>query len=101
MLHDPGSYAPPQRFMEIRLKPKEKDVLRALAGEWAAIAALPVHREKAELWRRLNDLDSVRPMVWINEIPWHEMDVDGELSLRTEHPWARELETRLRRALYQ
>jgi hypothetical protein len=60
-----------------------------------------VHREKAELWRRLNDLDSARPMVWINEIPWHEMDVDGELTLRTEDPWARELETRLRRTLYQ
>ena len=101
MLHDPGSYAPPQRFTEIRLKPGEKDVLRSLAGELAAIAALPVHREKAELWRRLNDLDSVRPMVWINEIPWHEMNVDDELTLRTEHPWARQLETGLRRTLYQ
>jgi hypothetical protein len=29
------------------------------------------------------------------------MNVDGELTLRTEHPWARELETRLRRTLYQ
>ena len=27
-------------------------------------------------------------MVWINEIPWHEMDVDGELTLQREHPWA-------------
>jgi hypothetical protein len=25
------------------------------------IAALPVHRENAELWRRLNDLESGRP----------------------------------------
>ena len=40
-------------------------------------------------------------MVWINEIPWHEMNVDDELTLRTAHPWARELETRLRRTLYQ
>jgi hypothetical protein len=40
-------------------------------------------------------------MVWINEIPWHEMNVDDELTLRTANPWARELETRLRRTLYQ
>jgi len=101
MLHDPGSYSPPQRFTDIRLAPQEKDVLKRLGGEIAAVAALPVHREKAGLWRKLNDLESARPMVWINEIPWHEMDVDGELSLRTTHPWARELETRLRRTLYQ
>ncbi|HET6487579.1 MAG TPA: hypothetical protein VFH83_14225, partial [Spirochaetia bacterium] len=58
-------------------------------------------REKAGLWRKLNDLESSRPMVWINEIPWHEMNVEDELTLRTVHPWARELETRLRRTLYQ
>ena len=40
-------------------------------------------------------------MVWINEIPWHEMDVDGELTLVTEHPWARDQERDLRRTLYQ
>jgi hypothetical protein len=101
MLHDPGSYTPPQKITDIHLKPAEKEVLRSLAFELAGIAALPVHREKAELWRRLNDLDSVRPMVWINEIPWHEMNANGELTARTEHLWARELETRLRRALYQ
>jgi hypothetical protein len=101
MLHDPGSYSPPQRFTEISLAPAEREILQRLGGEIAAVAALPVHREKAGLWRKLNDLQSARPMVWINEIPWHEMNVDDELTLRTVHPWARELETRLRRTLYQ
>ena len=101
MLHDPGSYAPPLAIREIRLLPPEKETLRALAGELAAIAALPVHREKAGLWRKLNDLESARPMVWINEIPWHEMNVADELTLRTTDPWARDLEMRLRRTLYQ
>ncbi|HEY9595699.1 MAG TPA: hypothetical protein VHE79_14565, partial [Spirochaetia bacterium] len=67
----------------------------------ASIAALPEQKERAGLWRKLNDLDSERPMVWINEIPWHEMNVDDELTLRTTHPWAQELETRLRRTIYQ
>jgi hypothetical protein len=101
MLHDPGSYAPPLSIREIRLSEPERDTLKRLGEELAAVAALPVHREKAGLWRRLNDLESARPMVWINEIPWHEMDVDGELTLRCTDPWARDLETRLRRTLYQ
>jgi hypothetical protein len=75
--------------------------LRALAEEWAAAAALPIQRERAELWRRLNDLEPVRPLVWINEIPWHEMNVDDELTLRCQDPFAREHEVRLRQALYQ
>jgi hypothetical protein len=101
MLHDPGSYSPPLKIREIRLGHGEKDTLRGLGAELAAVAALPVHAEKAGLWRKLNDLQSARPMVWINEIPWHEMNVEDELTLRTVHPWARELETRLRRTLYQ
>ena len=40
-------------------------------------------------------------MVWINEIPWNEMNVDDELTLRCEDAWAREIELRLRLLLYQ
>ena len=101
MLHDPSHYEPPPIAEEIRLSKRDVDVLRRLAGELAAIAALPVHREKARLWQKLNDLESERPMVWINEVPWHEMDVNGELALVTEHPWARDQERELRRTLYQ
>lgn len=85
----------------MQLPEKDRSVLRRLAAAQAGIAALPIHKEKAELWRRLNDLEPVRPMVWINEIPWHEMDVDGELMLQTRDPWAREVETGLRRLIYQ
>ena len=80
---------------------KDRDILRRLAEGQAAIAALPIHKEKAQLWRRLNDLESVRPLVWINEIPWNEMNVDGELTLQTSDPWTREVEMELRRRLYQ
>ena len=83
------------------LSQKDRDVLRRLASEQAEIAALPVHAEKAELWRRLNQLQPVRPLVWINEIPWHEMNVDDELTLQTTDPWAQQIETGLRRTLYQ
>ena len=99
MLHDPGSYSPPQRLTDITLTAAEKETLRVLAQETASLAALPEQKERARLWRKLNDLDSERPMVWINEIPWHEMNVDDELTLRCADPWARELETRLRHDL--
>ena len=101
MLHDPSHYELPPIAEEIRLSQKDEDILRRLAGEVAAIAALPVHKEKARLWQKLNDRQSERPMVWINEICWHEMNVGGELTLTAEHPWARDQERDLRRTLYQ
>ncbi|MBM3214857.1 hypothetical protein FJZ36_08085 [Candidatus Poribacteria bacterium] len=79
----------------------DRDLLRSLAQEQAEIAALPIHREKAELWRRLNQLEPVRPMVWINEVCWNEMNVDDELTLRAEDPWARGQESGFRMMLYQ
>jgi len=79
----------------------DRNVLRELAKEVAEIASLPVHKEKAELWRRLNQLEPVRPLVWINEIPWHEMNVDDELTCRAADRWARGQEAHLRMLLYQ
>jgi hypothetical protein len=101
MLHDVSHESMKSVAGEITLPPQDIDVLRKLAGELAAIAALPVHREKARLWTALNDLKSRRPMVWINEICWNEMDVDGELTLQAEHPWARDQERGLRKTIYQ
>jgi hypothetical protein len=101
MLHDPGSYTPPLKLEEIKLTSDEKTVLRKLGSEISKIAALPVHQEKARLWTSMNDLKSVRPMVWINEIPWHQMNVNGELTIKTINPWAQELEQKLRRIIYQ
>ena len=101
MLHDPSHYTPMPAAEEIRIDRRDTDTLRTLANDLAAVAALPVHREKARLWQQLNDLDSVRPMVWINEICWQEMNVNDELTLRCPHPWARDQERELRRTLYQ
>jgi len=84
-----------------RIPPRDREILRELGGQVAEIAALPVHRDKAELWRRMNQLERVRPLVWINEICWHEMNVDDELTLRCGDDWARGVEGGLRRTLYQ
>ncbi len=101
MLHDPSHRSPRPVAEEIDLSGGDREILRTLASELAEVAALPVHAGKARLWQKLNDLQSERPMVWINEICWHELDGDGELTLHAQHPWGREQESELRRKLYQ
>jgi hypothetical protein len=78
----------------------DREVLRRLAREVADIAPLSDQTDTIALWKGLNGLKPVRPMVMIDQIPWHEMDVDGELGLRCTDDFCRGLETRLRRSLY-
>jgi hypothetical protein len=81
-------------------KKDDRTVLRELARQVAQIAALPEQQTTVARWKALNGLKPVRAMVMIDQIPWHEMDVDGELALGTEDEFCRRLETRLRRTLY-
>ncbi len=80
---------------------KDIGILRELGRQKAEIGSLPVQKEKFELWRRLNRLEKVRPLVWINEIPWHELKVSPELDLKCEDGFMRGIEDRLRMELYQ
>ncbi len=79
---------------------KDRDILRGLAEQIAEIAVLPVQQEKAKLWTDLNDLKPTRPLVWINEICWHELYCD-ELDCKCEGDWARGQELRMLMELYQ
>lgn len=80
---------------------KDKIILREIGKQVAEIAALPVQKKTITEWKRLNSLKPGRPLVWINEIPWHEMNINDELTLRTEDGLSRSTETWLRRLLYQ
>jgi len=79
----------------------DREIMRRLAAEWAEAADLAQHEQTAKRWARLNDLDPIKPMVWINEIPWHEMNVNDELTLQCENPFLRDHELNMRRTLYQ
>ena len=74
--------------------------VRELAAQVAEIAALPVQQETIALWQALNDLRPERPMCQIDEVPWQELNVDDELTLRSADPFCRHLEQELRRTLY-
>lgn len=51
---------------------KDYLILRELGNRVAEIAALPVQQEKKKLWTANNDLHPVRPMVYIDQLPWHD-----------------------------
>ena len=80
---------------------KDRSILRGLAERQAEIASLSVHKQTILEWKRLNANLPGRPLVWINEIPWHEMDVNGELTLQTTDPFCQALEGGFRRTFYQ
>ena len=95
------------RFIEkgtgMRITNVEREVLRELARQVAEIASLSVQKEKARLWQKVNDLESERPVVVIREAPWHEMNVNDELTMRIpkESKWAHAFEWELRHIIYQ
>jgi len=77
---------------------RDKAILRDLAGRVAEIGHHPVQKERAEMWRRHNGLERVRPMVLIfPEAAWR--DLLPEDSLQTTDPFCRRCETDLRRRL--
>jgi hypothetical protein len=81
---------------------EERDIVRGLAAKLAEVAALPVQQEKAELWRRLNRLDPIRPAVWLRmpeDAPWRETGLDD--TLQCADPSLRRQEQLLKRQLYQ
>jgi hypothetical protein len=80
---------------------EEKAVLRELAKQVRDIAADDVNRERVQRIRNMHSLKPVRPPVWIDEIPWHEMDINGELALRCRTPEGQGMERHFRRILYR
>ena len=74
--------------------------MRELGAQVAEIAALPVQQETIALWKALNGLRPIRPMVMIDQVCWHEMEAGDELALRSEDEFCRRIETTLRRTLY-
>lgn len=82
---------------------EERALVRALAERKHAIGSLPEQLARQRSWRDLNGLRPCRPLVWITEIPWHELEAVEPAALRPRcrHPFLREVETVLRRELFQ
>lgn len=79
---------------------EDRQILRALAAKKHEIANLPCMAENRKLWASTNDLQMIKPPVYVDEICWSELNGDGELTLHCTHPFSRELEEFLRQDLY-
>jgi hypothetical protein len=80
---------------------KDISLLRELGKQLAAIAALPVQAEKIALWKDHNTLKPGRPMVTIDQLPWHEINRSGEMNLECSDDFLRQIEYRIRQLLYR
>ena len=78
---------------------RDKEIVKELASQLREIAESSIQNEKRAMWTNLNGLKQVRPMVWINEIPWHEL-AGEELNPQAEEAFVREMEVKLRQSIY-
>lgn len=85
----------------VQISGADRSILRQLANRQAEIAADPANKERIDEWKRLNGLKPGRPLVWINEIPWHEMETDAELTLKTKDSFLQGVEEELLQRIYQ
>lgn len=75
-------------------------VLRKLANEYHGYCFSDENLEKQMLHMDVNDLRMKRPVVLIDELPWHEMNLDDELTLLCKDGYLRTFEEYLRKNIY-
>ena len=78
---------------------EDRQVLRKLAERVAAIAASPEMAEKRELWRKLNSLEKIRPVIFCEpENGWNEIITDKQMMCKGK--MARHWEMDLRKEIF-
>lgn len=76
-------------------------VLRELANRYAQIVAEMEPKNVWDLHASLNDLCPKRSIVLIDELPWHELNTEGFLTLRCQDPDFRRAEELLRKTIFR
>ena len=79
---------------------KDKQIIRELAKRYMAIVTTEKQRKMKQRFCDTNDLKAGRPPVILHEIPWYQMDIDGELTCLCEDKRARDVETWFRQKLF-
>ena len=87
----------------MRISQKEIDILRALGEQYMIYASSPVQAEKLRMWRSINRGAMERPMVIIDQLPWHELEAaaPGRLKVQITDPYWAKIERELRQTIYQ
>ncbi len=79
----------------------EEQILRKLAYEYSIAAHDERNSRNRKLHTAVNDKRQIRPVVLIDEIPFHELNFDGSLTLLCQDPILRPVEDYLRKKLFQ
>jgi len=90
-----------QKELDTVVTEKDKQILRELGEKMADIGSLSTQQKRRQMWSQLNQLEDTKPMVWIDDICWDEMVVDGELKIQTSSPFCQRIELDLRQTIYQ
>lgn len=79
----------------------DKQIIMGLARQIKAVAQSDEQYSVRKRFRDTNDLQITRPPLLLDEIPWHELNAAGELTLQCENPFARFMEDYFRKLLYR
>ena len=74
----------------------DKQIVRELAKRYMEVATSPKQLAAHRRMQDTNDLKIVRPPVLMDEIPWHQINIDNELTCICQDPRARRAEWLLR-----
>lgn len=80
---------------------KELYMVRELAKQYAQLCETEENKEHYLRCRAVNDLTPQRPPVWIDEVPWNEMNFEGRLTLTCDDPFLRQMEWFFKEKLYR
>ena len=79
----------------------DNQILRQLAREYYQLSKGEKNTERRKLHTAVNDLKMIRPVVMIDELPWNEMNINDELTMRCENPFLHGTEWFLRSNIYK
>ena len=79
---------------------KDKQIVRELAKQYMEKVCSEKQEKMRKRFRDTNDLKPCRPPVILDEIPWYQMNMDGELDCICESEQVRPVELHFRKALF-
>ena len=80
---------------------KEKQLVRELAAQYFEAAHSDRNQKNIAAHKAVNALQTTRPIVLIDELPWEEMNFEDQLTPTCTDPFLRGLEMQLKSALYR
>ncbi len=77
----------------------DKEVLSNLGKIYSYYANSDENKKRMQLHSKVNDLKPARPILLIDEFPWHELNFDNKLDLECEDKRCRNIESCLKKEI--